>query len=64
MPYDGMFAFQVEDRTVKGSRLTIPVGCDAWFEGLMQQSWHSDSSERPTFEIIIEVIEKAMVGLK
>jgi len=62
IPYDGMFAFQVEDRTVRGSRLTIPVGCEAWFESLMQECWSADVNARPSFETIITAVEKANIS--
>jgi len=64
VPYDGMFAFQVEDRTVKGSRLTIPVGCEAWYEALMQECWHAEIDQRPNFEIIIGSVDKALSAVR
>jgi hypothetical protein len=58
IPYDGMFAFAVEDSTVKGSRLAIPEGCDEWFANLMTQCWSADPNERPNFETINPLVEK------
>lgn len=58
LPYDGMFAYQVEDRTVHGVRLEIPEGCEEWYENLMKQCWDQDPNARPSFEAIINTIEE------
>jgi len=60
LPYDGMFAYQVEDRTVHGMRLTVPEGCESWYEVLMSECWHSDPKERPNFEQIISCLQTTM----
>jgi len=57
LPYQGVFAYQVEDKTVRGIRPSVPEGIESWYEVLMQQCWHNDAAERPTFEGIIRCLQ-------
>ena len=47
------FATDIEDAVVSGKRPTIPKDCPRAFEALIQDCWHDNPAQRPTFAQIM-----------
>eukprot|EP00731_Ephydatia_muelleri_P025811 Em0017g894a len=62
VPYDGMNLAAILSQVIKeGKRPDIPSSCPEFLSGLMTQCWDEDPKKRPTFKVILQVLEEEKI---
>lgn len=54
------FTCDVRNAVLSGVRPTIPVTCSAAYRTLMQECWHGDHMQRPTFAEIVPKLDEQL----
>ncbi|XP_066870050.1 tyrosine-protein kinase Fgr isoform X4 [Kogia breviceps] len=57
VPYPGMNKREVMEQVEHGYHMPCPPGCPASLYEIMEQTWHLDPEERPTFEYLQSFLE-------
>lgn len=61
-PYPGLTTTELMSELRKGYRLEKPNGCSDEMYQVMMDCWHSNPSRRPTFDQLVERLEKMSVS--
>jgi serine/threonine protein kinase len=61
-PYDGYSTFDIYNHVKAGKRLSLPEDAPAEFNSLMESTWLSEASERPTASQLVMEMEKIITN--